>query len=82
MITIILALFIVKLFTEAAWNIKEQQKITYKSEARASPPGLSIRIITALYLFDSREKKRIERERERERERDEKTTVVLGQRCK
>ena len=26
---------------------------TYKSEARASPPGLSIRIIAALYLLDS-----------------------------
>jgi len=26
---------------------------TYKSEARASPPGLSIRITTALYLLDS-----------------------------
>ena len=31
---------------------------TYKSEARASPPGLSIRIIAALYLFDSEEKKK------------------------
>ena len=34
---------------------------TYKSEARASPPGLSIRMIAALYLLDSegeaREKK-------------------------
>lgn len=26
---------------------------TYKSEARASPPGLSILIIAALYLLDS-----------------------------
>lgn len=26
---------------------------TYRSEARASPPGLSIRIIAALYFLDS-----------------------------
>lgn len=32
---------------------------TYKSEARASPPGLSIRIIAALNFFDSTERKDI-----------------------
>jgi len=37
----------------------EESTSTYKSEARASPPGLSIRIITALYLFDSEEKRRL-----------------------
>lgn len=31
---------------------------TCKSEARASPPGLPIQIIAALYLFDSEEKKK------------------------
>lgn len=35
---------------------------TYKSEARASPPGLSIRMIAALYLFDSKGKEKVEKE--------------------
>lgn len=35
---------------------------TYKSEARASPPGLSIRMIAALYLFDSKGKEKGEKE--------------------
>jgi hypothetical protein len=30
---------------------------TYKSEAKASPPGLSIRIIAALNFFDAEKKK-------------------------
>lgn len=36
--------------------INDEEKmfgVTYKSEARASPPGLSIRKMTALNFFDS-----------------------------
>lgn len=36
---------------------------TYKSEARASPPGLSIRMIAALYFFDSGMGKRVSHDR-------------------
>ncbi|RDX74741.1 hypothetical protein CR513_45471, partial [Mucuna pruriens] len=44
----------------AIWYILNTGEFTstYKSEARASPPRLSIRIIAALYFFDSEEKKK------------------------
>jgi hypothetical protein len=48
---------LLKLHFENKTNMEENFTRTYKSEARASPPGLSILIIAALNFFDSEEKK-------------------------